>query len=137
MATKAIIRQQPDMYDDLVKQFRLVHIRDDAHLAEAQAMIDRLLRENLDSGGEQYLDALSDLVEVYEDEHFPIPAAPPADVLRELMRANGLTQNALSERVGIAQSTISEILSGERSLTVDHMKALAKFFNLSPAVFLS
>jgi len=35
----------------------------EAHLAEAQAVIDGLLEEDLDLGGEMYLDALTDLVE--------------------------------------------------------------------------
>lgn len=127
-----------DTYMELIGRFRLVPIRSDTQLAKALAMIDRLLRRKLDRGAEQYLDALSDLVEVYEDKRFPVsPPAPPAEVLDELMRANGLSQSALAKLVGIAQSTISDILRGERSLNIGHVTKLAKHFNVSPEVFLS
>ena len=56
------------------------------HLNEAQAMIDRLLAEDLDEGGQKYLDVLTDIVEAFEAQHEDIPDASEADVLRELMR---------------------------------------------------
>ena len=138
-AKKAVApaRPLPGTYFDLVKRFPLTHIRDDAHLEEATGVIDRLLREDLDEGGQEYLDALTDLVETYEVEHVTIPDAPEADVLRELIRANGLTQPNLAKKVGIAQSTISAVLNGTRSLTKKQVVTLARFFHVSPAAFLS
>lgn len=44
-------------YFRLVKKFPLICIQDDKHLEEASLVIDELLKENLDDGGEQYLDA--------------------------------------------------------------------------------
>jgi HTH-type transcriptional regulator/antitoxin HigA len=113
-----------------------MHIRDDAHLAEAQETIDRLLEENPDEGIQEYLEVLSDLVEAYEEEHYPIPDASEADVLRELMRSNRLTQARLAKAVGISQSTISAVLSGTRSLTKQQVVKLARFFHVTPATFL-
>jgi HTH-type transcriptional regulator/antitoxin HigA len=136
MATKTVARALPDTYFELVKRFPLTHIQDDAHVVEAQEVIDHLLEEDLDEGGQAYLDALSDLVELYESEHIPIPDASEADVLRELMRANGLNQAKLSKLAGIAQSTISAVLNGTRSLTKDQIITLAGYFWVAPAVFL-
>jgi HTH-type transcriptional regulator/antitoxin HigA len=130
-------RTLPGTYFDLVKRFPLTHIRDDSHLEEATGVIDRLLREDLDEGGQEYLDALTDLVETYESKHVTIPDAPEADVLRELIRASGLTQPNLAKKVGIAQSTISAVLNGTRSLTKEQVVTLARFFHVSPAAFLS
>lgn len=131
-------RRKPptNRYFDLIHVFPLESIVDEAHLAEAQQVIDRLLRENLDAGGEVYLDVLSTLVEKYEDEHHPIPDAPPADVLRELMATNRLTQSALSRATGIPQSTISDILTEKRSLTPAQMVTMAAHFGLPAGVFL-
>jgi HTH-type transcriptional regulator/antitoxin HigA len=137
MSVKTITQVMPDTYFEMVKEFPLTHIRDDSHLGEALKMIDALLRRDLDDGGHAYLDALTDLVEVYEDENVPIPTAPPEDVLRELMSANRLSQQELAKKIGISQSTISAVLSGKRSLTSSHMIKLAEFFNVSPVVFLS
>jgi HTH-type transcriptional regulator / antitoxin HigA len=135
MVVKSIARKLPDSYFERVKQFPLTHILDEKHLLAAQAMIDRMLKERLDRGEQAYLDVLTDLVESYEDQHELIPDASEADVLRELMRANGLSQLRLSAKVGISQSTISAVLSGGRSLTKEHVVALACFFHVSPAAF--
>ena len=126
----------PDSYFDLVKRFPLTHIRSLRHLGQAIALVDELLQKRLDRGAQEYLDALSDLIATYEDEHAPIPDASESDVLRELMRSSGHKQMALSKEVGISQSTLSAILTGEREMTKSHMVALAKFFNVPPSVFL-
>ncbi len=126
----------PDSYFELVKRFPLTHIRSLRHLGQAIALVDELLQKCLDRGAQEYLDALSDLIATYEDGHAPIPDASESDVLRELMRSSGHTQMALSKSVGISQSTLSAILTGEREMTKSHMVALAKFFNVPPSVFL-
>jgi HTH-type transcriptional regulator / antitoxin HigA len=126
----------PDSYFELVKRFPLMHIRSLRHLGQAIALVDELLQKRVDRGAQEYLDALSDLIATYEDEHAPIPDASESDVLRELMRSSGHKQMALSKAVGISQSTLSAILTGEREMTKSHMIALAKFFNVPPSVFL-
>src|SRR4051812_48212695 len=105
MKIRTASRTLPDTYFELVNEFPLIHVRNRKHLKEAQEMIDRLLGEDLDEGGEEYLDALTDLVEVYEDEHVLIPDASESDVLRELMGANRISQPKLAKEVGISQST--------------------------------
>lgn len=136
MAVKTPLWVVPDSYFDLVKQFPLTHIQDDDHLDAAQSMLDRLLQEELDKGAREYLDVLTDLIEAYEEKHLPLPDASEAEVLRELMRTNALSQPKLAKAVGIAQSTLSAVLNGRRSLTKDQAVKLAKFFNVSPAAFL-
>src|SRR4051794_9160065 len=108
--SKTVVRGMPDAYFELVRKFPLTRIRDDAHLDEAARVMDELLQRNLDSGGEAYLDALTDLVEVYENEHHDIPDVSEAELLRYLMVARELTQSALSRRTGIALSTVSAVL---------------------------
>ena len=129
------VKTAPASYFRLVERFPLVSIRDDAHLVRAQALLDELLRARADKGTELYLDVLTD-VELYEREHEPAWAVSEADVLRELMRSHGLSQQALEAKVGIAQSTISSVLNGTRSLTKDQVISLAKFFGVRPGAFL-
>jgi HTH-type transcriptional regulator / antitoxin HigA len=137
MGVKVAIPSLPDTYFDLVRKFPLVHLRDFAHLEAASAVIDDLLRQDLDEGGRAYLGALTDLVEVFEDENVKIPDASESDVLRELMNANRLSQTRLAKEVGISQSTLSAVLNGTRSLTKAHVARLARFFNVPASVFLS
>ena len=112
MGVKATARRVPDTYLKLVKRFPLIHIRDEPHLDEALDVLNELLRQDRDAGIQEYLDVLTDLVAAYEDEHVPIADVSEADVLRELMRSNGLSQMELAKAVGMAQSTISAVLTG-------------------------
>src|SRR5947199_7910443 len=61
-----------DSYLGLISEFPLASIKSEAHLAEAQKVMDELLAKGkLDGGEEMYLDALSDLAAAYEDTHHP------------------------------------------------------------------
>ena len=80
------------------------------------------------------LDTLGTLIELYEEEHYPIPNATGAEVLQFLMDEHGLTQRDLPE-VG-SQGVVSEILNGKRELNVRQIRALAEKFKVSGAVFL-
>jgi len=79
------------------------------------------------------LDTLGTLIQVYEEEYYPIPEASGVDVLRFLMEEHGLTQSNLPE-VG-SQGVVSEILNGKRELNVRQIRALAGRFKVSAAVF--
>jgi HTH-type transcriptional regulator/antitoxin HigA len=130
------VKTAPASYFRLVERFPLASIRDDAHLREAIAILNEVLAARKDRGTELYLDALTDLVETYERAHEPLGAVSEADVLRELMRLHGLTQEGLEAAVGLAQSTISAVLNGKRSLTRDQMITLAAHFGVKPSAFL-
>ncbi len=80
------------------------------------------------------LDTLGTILHVYEERHHPIPECRSADMLRFLMEEHDLTQLSLPE-VG-SQGVVSEILAGKRELNVRQIRALAKRFHVSPAVFL-
>ncbi len=56
-------------------------------------------------------------------------------VLRTLMDQYGLNQTSFKDEIG-ARSLVSMILKGERSLTLDHMKALSKRFGIPVSAFL-
>lgn len=135
MTTKSD-RKVPETYFKLIRRFPLRRIANDEDLAAALGVIDDLLKLELDGGEEIYLSALSTLVQAYENENHPIPDATPAEVLRELSAVNGLNGTALSQRSGIAQSTVSALLSGKRRPTPEQMTALAGVFSVNPAVFL-
>ena len=91
--------------------------------------MDRLLaKPKRDGGEEMYLDALSDLVIIHENEHHSIPPASDADLLRHLMEAKGTTQAQRNRETGIAKSTISELLSGRKPFSRRIIRKLADSF---------
>ena len=127
-----------DSYFELVLAFPLTSIRSDDHLHEAQRVMDGLLaRGALDDGEETYLDALSDLVAVYEDEHHGIEPASDADMLRHLLEAKGVTQAQLSQQAGIAKSMISEVLAGKKPFSRQMIRKLADYFKVDVSVLVS
>lgn len=134
--TRLTPRALSDSYLNLIRTFPLRSIRNERELDGAQVVLDGLLRQKLDEGGEQYLGVLTDLIEVYEEKAYPIPEASEAEVLRMLMESNGYSQAGLARTVGISQSTISAVLGGIRSLTKEQVLSLARFFHLSPLAFL-
>lgn len=74
------------------------------------------------------------LIERYEEQHYKVPTAAPADVLRFLLDRHGLKQRDLAKDLG-GESVVSEVLAGKRKLNAAHIEQLSKRFRVSPAVF--
>jgi HTH-type transcriptional regulator / antitoxin HigA len=122
-------------YLELVTAFPLASIKSERHLAHAQKVIDRLLAKGLLNAGEEtYLEALSDLVASYEDEHHAIAPASDADMLRHLLEAKGVSAAELSRGTGIAKSSVSEILGGKKAFSRQMIRKLADYFQVDASV---
>lgn len=138
MATKTQFRlkgKSRDSYLELVQDFPLASIKSGQHLKEAQRVMDSLLAQGkLDEGADTYLDALSDLVGTYEDEHEPIEPASDAQMLRHLMESKGVSQAQLSRDTGLPKSTISEILAGKKPFSRQVIRSLADFFHVDVSI---
>ncbi len=99
------------------------------------------LLEELDAKGtrmsaaeRRLADLLTLLIEDFEEKHYALKPADPVTVLTELIEANSLKQKDLVDIFG-TPSIISEILSGKRKLTTEHIRKLSRRFNVSPEVF--
>jgi HTH-type transcriptional regulator/antitoxin HigA len=99
-----------------------------------------LLNELIDEVGENEDHPLATLLDIvgmavanYEQVHYPIPAAPPHDVLAYLMAEHQLKQSDLPE-IG-SQGVVSEILRGKRQLNIRQIQALSQRFKVSAEVF--
>ncbi len=126
-----------DAYIALVRAFPLTHIRDDAHFAAAMAFLWPLLEKPEKSDADkEYIVALTDLLEKYEDATVHIPPVSGVAMVRHLMEDRDLKQKDLVGPVFATQSIASEALSGERTLALAHIKKLAAFFGVSPALFI-
>jgi antitoxin component HigA of HigAB toxin-antitoxin module len=102
----------PDTYFALVKRHPLTSIRSERELDDAQAVLDGLLREDLDDGRLAYLDALSDLVIVYEQEHHAIAPLPPHELLAHMLQERSMSQADLTRTTGLAKATVSDLVTG-------------------------
>jgi HTH-type transcriptional regulator/antitoxin HigA len=125
-----------DRYLELIHQFPLRPIENEADLDAAITVIDSLIDQDSLSGPEQdYLEVLGDLVEAYETVNYPSEPVSDGEMLKYLLEINGVTQAAVAKAAGIAVSTISEVLSGKRKLNRRQIGKLAKYFHVGPGVF--
>jgi HTH-type transcriptional regulator / antitoxin HigA len=78
----------------------------------------------------------SEELEAYERAHHPIPDLSGPEMLRHLLIERGISQAGAAREMGMAPSTVSEILRGKRGIGRKHLDAFARYFHVSPAVFL-
>ena len=115
----------------------VTRVRSEADYAQICTTVQALLDEIGDDEAHplaDVLDYLSDQMQAYEDEHYPIPDAEPREVLRFLMDQHGLKQENLADCA--PQSRISDILNGKRSVSKEIAKKLARRFNVGADLFL-
>ena len=82
----------------------------------------------------EFLDTLGAVIHAYEDKHFPMMDSDGIEMLEFFMEEHGITTSDLPE-IG-SEKDITEIISGEKELTISHIRALAERFHVSPAVFI-
>jgi len=82
------------------------------------------------------IDLLTMLIERYEREYYPIPAADPISLVRFLIDHEGLTQRDLISEFG-SESAVSMFLAGHRNLNLKQVRALSIRFRLPADVFLA
>jgi HTH-type transcriptional regulator/antitoxin HigA len=112
---------------------RLIH-SDEELAVYTDALFKLTGKPNPTADEEEAIELMTLLVERYELEHYPIPDAEPAEVLRFLLDQGGLSQRDIAPELG-SESTVSLVLSGKRRLNRDHIARLSRRFNVSPAVF--
>ena len=74
------------------------------------------------------------LIERYEATHHPVRKAHPIGVLRSLMVEHWLTEKDLIEVFG-DEGIVSQVLSGKRQMSREHIARLSFRFNVSPKAF--
>lgn len=82
------------------------------------------------------LEMLSDLVEEYELEHYPIGTPSLPDVIKLRMYEMNLTQEKLAEMLGLSQSRISDYLTGKTEPTLKVARAISRQLNIEPGIVL-
>ena len=126
---------RPSTYFDLLQRFPPRPIRTEEEFEATQAIVDELLnRPQLTDDERDYLDLLGTLIFEYEEKHITIPDIHGNELIKALMVERGLLQKDLVP-IFKTESIVSAVLSGQRNLTVNHIKKLAEFFHVSPAAF--
>ncbi|MDB6068046.1 MAG: family transcriptional regulator [Pedosphaera sp.] len=83
-----------------------------------------------------YFDLLCSLIEEYDAKHVKWPKVTGLDALKHLLDEQNLAAADLSRLLGGSRNLGSMILRGERKLTLNHVRTLAKRFHISADLFL-
>ena len=112
-------------------------IDSDEELQRSEGLLDRLLKkvDSLSPEEETLLKLISDLIESYEDRHFPLTEGSPVEVLRFLMEDRQLRQSDLLTVFG-SSGIASEVVNGKRAISKSHAKKLAAFFKVPVELFI-
>ena len=95
------------------------------------------IRDDLTQGETDYLDVLTDVIEKYEDNRYPVEDVSGVELLRFLLSEQGKTQAEVARELDMSPSTISEILSGKRDFGRKYIDAFSRYFSVAPAAFLA
>jgi HTH-type transcriptional regulator / antitoxin HigA len=136
----SITRVSPS-YLRLIRKFPLRVIKSESQYDQAIEVVQSLAirgEDGLDSGQADYLDALTNLVESYDEEHHLV--APdglrPHQRLKWVAGEAGLSQDQVAKLLGVSQPLVSLLFLGKRELTVSHIRKLSEHFHLNPRYFM-
>ena len=112
-------------------------IHDKAEFQNVLEITDAMAGHKLTSDQEDYFDLLCRLIEDYEKERVDAPKVTGLEALQHLLDAHSMTAADLARLLGVHRTLGAMILRGERKLTLDHVRTLARHFGVSAELFLS
>lgn len=83
------------------------------------------------------LDLLSELVEEYEKEHFPIEKPSLSESMLFRMKELNYSQKELANMLEMTAPRLCEILSGKKFPTYQQARRIANKLNIDPGIVLS
>lgn len=127
-------------YGELIRVLPPRPLHDEQDYEAAVEMMGRLIGFDLNADQEDYLEAIGRFVDDYEADHAETQANTSRvrglDLLRHLLDEHGMTGADLARLLKLSRSMGPKLLSGERSLTVEHMKTLGRRFGIDPAALM-
>lgn len=91
--------------------------------------------DSLTEAEKDFAELITLLIEDFEAKHYELPKATPVEALRFLMDQHNLKQKDLLDIFG-SRSVISEVLSGSRELSKEHIRRLTNRFSIPAELLL-
>lgn len=110
-------------------------IRTEEEYEAALARIREIFHAEVGTAEGEELDELADLVESYEDKHYPIGLPDPISAIEFRMDQANLTQKDLIPYVG-SSAKVAEVLSGKREIIPSMARALHEHLGIPADVLL-
>ena len=112
----------------------LIVIDNDAELARARKLVDRLMASD-DAADTARLEAQARLIAAYEEGKWPRRSPSTAEIVRYLMDQHGLSRADMVPILGTA-SRVSEVLRGKKGLSMTMVQRLRARFRVPADVLL-
>jgi HTH-type transcriptional regulator/antitoxin HigA len=112
----------------------LIVIDNNAELARARVLVDRLMASDKDTDIAR-LEAQARLIAAYEERKWPRRAPSTAEIVRYLMDQHGLSRTDMVPILGTA-SRVSEVLRGKKGLSMTTVQRLRARFRVPADVLL-
>ena len=110
-------------------------VRTEADYETALARLDELMDAEPGSREGRELDVLVDLVDLYESRHEPMGYPSPVAAIEFRMEQAGLRPRDLTPFIG-SRAEVSEVLSGQRAITMPMARALHEHLGIPAGVLL-
>jgi HTH-type transcriptional regulator / antitoxin HigA len=136
---KIKVTRPPKDYAGLCRILTPRPIHDEVEYQNVTEITDTMAGHKFTPDQEDYFDLLCRLIENYEREHAQLAAlkVPAREGLKHLLDAHGMSAADLARLLNAHRTLGAMILRGERKLTRNHVRTLARHFGVSADLFLS
>ena len=110
-------------------------IRTEADYDAALAEVERLWGAKSGTPKGDRLDVLATLIDVYENEHYPMDPPDPIEAIKFRMEQLGLTRRDLEGIIG-TRTRIAEVLNRKRALSIGMIRRLHARLGISAEVLI-
>ena len=98
-------------------------LKTEADYQAALTEVERLFDAQPNTAEADYLDVLTILVSVYEDEHYAIPEPDPIEAIKYYMESRGLTRSDLVRFMG-SRERVAAVLNRSQRLSIGMIRKL-------------
>lgn len=124
-------------YEQLLLEFAPRAIRSRTQYERVLRQVDRLMRKpKLTRPEDDLLELLASLVAQYEQTRFPAPDVSPGEMLAHLMESRRATEAEVAAATAIPTQAITRFIDGSQAINATSRAKLAKYFHVSPDLFL-
>jgi HTH-type transcriptional regulator / antitoxin HigA len=137
--TKLCFQDLPKDYAALCRVFLPRPIHDAVDYTNVVEVADAMVLWHDDFSRDQddYFDLLCSLIEEYDSKNVKWPKVTGVDMLKHLLGEHSLAAADLSRLLGGSRNLGAMILRGERQLTLNHVRTLARHCHVSADLFLT
>ncbi|WP_297170065.1 helix-turn-helix domain-containing protein [uncultured Porphyromonas sp.] len=105
-------------------------------LARVEALLPRMEDETMSASEEQELAIMSDVVALYEEEHYPLETLTLGELISYALKEQGKSQAELARELGISPSRVSDFVNDKSEPSLSLAGRICQVLGLSAELVL-